>query len=752
MPSATLLIAVEGAQQARRAFDGLRGEARRAQQNMTADARAAAQQRTRADAEEARQASRQFREMQQARQRAAREATQAALRAARERVAAEQKALRDIDKATRDAQRLAAQAEREKTRTARTEANERRRIEAEEVRDAQRNARQIFLARRNAEREATAAAEREGRRRGQLADRARAYGRQVVGAAWGVATNVHGQIQDVRTRNAAAETSMNTLFLQTGADRGEAAGGRAAIARFARDHHMNLEGVIDAISAPQSRFNALGGATARDRAAALQGTLADVDLANVIDPNNLGGIPLFGAMLRQQGLGRTADSEALRQQILRNVTGISFSGSVETEQAIQQGLPAMLRSLSTTLAQAPAGDRDATIRDAVSDFMAQIQTTAASGGAVGVSGGRMNVLRTALGDTATQNRIGGALARRHLTAEQRAEFDAAFTRGRDGHYTLGSSFVNSPSNAARLFGHLFGDDPTAVANFLRTGGGRRQLLNRPQVDLLTSYFAQGTNAAGQTRRQYDLVGELAQQTITPEREREMRAIRAGEDRTNLADNENEHRASLGDNTSALNRLSNTIHDWLERNPLGAAVAGAVPGLVPGSTPGGAAGGSGPGGAALAAAGGIISRVGGPLVAPAAAAAAPYIAGVTAAAGYGLALGTVGTRVIDAAAGLAGHRTAEQQFGAGGRPSVFSLNTLSEFGRGVAGLFGGERVQDNRGPASAGDGGLEGRLQQAVMQGVMRGLSLAQIVATINPADAAQVAAGRPGGNPRPIGQ
>jgi len=741
MASATLLIAVEGAQQARRAFDGLRGEARRAQQGMAADARAASQQRARAEADEVRTAQRQYRELQQARQRAAREATQAALRAARERVAAEQKALRDIDKATRDAQRMAAQAEREKTRTARTEANERRRIEAEEVRDAQRNARSIFLARRNAEREATAAAEREGRRRGQLADRARAYGRQVLGAAWGAAQNVHGQIQDVRQRNAASETNMNTLFLQTGADRGEAAAGRAAIANFARSHHMNLEAVIDAVAAPQSRFNALGGNTAQDRARALQATLADVDFANVIDPNNLGGIPLFGAMLRQQGVGET-----MRHDILRNVTGISFAGSVETEDAIRQGLPGMLRSLSTTLAQSPAGNRDEIIRTAVADYMAQVQTTAASGGAVGASGNRMNILRSALGSTDTQNRIGSALARRQMTDEERAEFGAAFTRGRDGRYTLGASYVNSPSNTARLFGHLFNNDPTAVANFLRNNG-HHQFLNRPQADLITSYFASGQNAAGQTQRQYDLVSGLAAQTITPEREREMRETRNAEDRVNLADNENEHRASLGDNTSALNRLSNTINDWLTRNPIGAAVVGAVPGLVPGGTSGGPGGGSGAGGTALAAAGGVVSRIGGPLVAPVAAAAAPYVAGVTAALGYGLALGTAGTHVIDAAAGLAGHRTTEQQFGAGNRPSVFSLNTLSEAGRGVAGLFGGERVQDNR-TTPPGGGEFRAWLRE-IRDAVREGASQATV--TVNPTDAAHAAAALPGGNPRPFG-
>jgi hypothetical protein len=386
---------------------------------------------------------------------------------------------------------------------------------------------------------------------------------------------IHGQIQDVRARRAQNETNLNSTLLQlvpSGANESEVRAMQERVQRYVRENHLDMGATVEALSGAQSRFNALGAASPQARMAALNQTLSDVSFANVINPNDLNGIPQFSAMLRQQGV-----SDEMRTQILRNTTGISFAGSVETQQAIEQGLPAMLGSLSTTLATAPAGsNRDALVRDSIADFMAQIQTNAASGGRVAVSGNRANTLRTALGNDTTQNRLGNALSQRRMTDEQREVFNRSFSRGRDGRYVMSESVRNSPSEAAAMFGHLFNNDPTALANFLgpRGGGGRRQLLNRPEVGLLRSYFNSGQDSQGRTVRQYEAVNDLRRQSISAEQFDMMKNIRAQEDRNNLQDNENARVEALGNNTSALNQLSNAIIAFSSNNPVLSAILGA----------------------------------------------------------------------------------------------------------------------------------------------------------------------------------
>lgn len=425
-----------------------------------------------------------------------------------------------------------------------------------------------------AERQRTAATVSEDRKRrevwGRRMERAGAAAGAAAGGVGQVGAVAHAAYQGARGSAAAQETELNSIAIQTGADAGEAAQMRAAVRAYIRAHHMDADSVIGALSGAQSRFNALGADTAEGRRAALTQTLDDVRFAANVDPNNVGAIPAFSAMLRQQGVGGET-----RSAILRAATGISFAGSVETDDALRSGLPGMLRSLSTTLAATPAGQRDQVTQTAVADFLAQIQTVAATGGSVGVSANRMNTLRTFLSNPYRQDQLGQALARRTMTPEQRAEFAQTFHRGRDGKYTMDAAAVNSPSRAASVMGHLFNNDATALASFLGAhgGGGNRQLMNRPEVALLSSYFAMGQDAQGRTVRQYDAVNSLAQQTVTPQRMAQIEEIRRGEDRNNLNDDTNNQRAALTDNTGQLKRLSDQLAAFQERNPI---VTGAAP--------------------------------------------------------------------------------------------------------------------------------------------------------------------------------
>lgn len=405
-------------------------------------------------------------------------------------------------------------------------------------------------------------------------------GGQIVGAVAGggaqVAGLAHGLYQGARGTAASQETDLNSIAIQTGAGAAEAAEMRAAVRAYIREHHMDADAVIGSLSGAQSRFNALGADTRAGRQAALGQTLEDVRFATNIDPNNIGAIPAFSAMLRQQGIGGTT-----RSAILRAATGISFAGSVETDEALRAGLPGMLRNLSTTLSATPAGQRDQVTQTAVADFLAQLQTVAATGGAVGVTANRIGSLRNFLVNPYRQDQLGQALARREMTPEQRAEFNQTFRRGRDGKYTMDAGAVNSPSRAAAVMGHLFNNDAAAAASFLGAhgGGGSRQLMNRPEVGLLTSYFAMGQDAQGRTVRQYDAVNSLARQTISTERMGEIEQIRATEDRNRINDDTNNRAAALTDNTGQLKRLSDQLAAFQARNPLVSGAAPVVAGVV-----------------------------------------------------------------------------------------------------------------------------------------------------------------------------
>jgi hypothetical protein len=529
--------------------------------------------------------------------RAAREAGRAAAQAA----TATERVRKRSAKAAEDAERRASQ-------VAGAEGNYRKTVYKGEADAAKRHADDVASARERAEVRATRASRREGNIRShaerQRAREAAQLARQIGGGAIQVAGQAHGMVQGVRETRAARETRMNDFLIQTGADRREARGSRADIEAYILSHHLDADATIGAIGEAQSRFNALGGETPAARQAALQSTLGDIDFANIIDPNNMGGLVSFGAMLR----GKV--DEGTRRNLLRSATGISFQGSVETDQALQSALPGLLQSVASMTSGAPAAQRDEITRSVITDFLAQIQTVAATGGRVGVTSNRIGNLRTALGSGATQNRLAQALVHRGIDPAHRAEFDQVFTRGRNGQYTMNQDVVNSPSRVAALFGHMFNNDPTAVRNFLRTPGvgGRQQLLNRPEAGLLTSYFAEGADAQGRTRRQYDTVNELARATITPEREAEIRAIRGEEDRNSLNDNANNYTHALGDNTSALNKFSNAVVGWASKNPVLASAATTVGGAVAPSLLGRA--GSALGGVARAGAGGIGRLVAG----------------------------------------------------------------------------------------------------------------------------------------------
>ena len=531
---------MEGAADIVRSIGQIRGVVRTAQSAMSAEARRGSQERTRIATQEGRAEAAAATASTRERVRAEREASRAVAAEARKREQSEKAAAKERERAERAATKVTASEAKARTQAEAAAAREVETIAKRSASAREREERRVTRSMKAEERRRTDNARAEARTRQNLLSGAGQVGSAVARGATTYATSAHGEIQGVRRTAAQRETALNDILIQTGGDAGEVAARRNDITSFATTNRLDPDAVIAAVNEAQSRFNALGGRSTQERSANLQATLQDVRFASAINPNRMSGLTAFGAMLH----GRVSDD--MRHSLLRNAAGISFEGSVETDQALQQGLPAMLRGLSSSLAGASPADRDRITQSAVTDYLAQIQTSAASGGRVTVTGNRMNTLRTSLSNAYTQNRLGTALAARTMTDEQRAEFNQTFTRGQNGQYTLNADAVNSPSNFARFMGHQFGDNPAAVANFLGThgGGGARQLLTRPVTDLVTSYFADSTDAQGRTVKQYDAVNSLARATITPEREAEIQRIRESEDQRRLNADEAARTAAL----------------------------------------------------------------------------------------------------------------------------------------------------------------------------------------------------------------
>lgn len=551
---------------------------------------------------------------------------QAATKSAAAEQAATRAVLTEAAKRSQARQREAAQARQQEsaiTAVMLTEDRKRASAHSSSQRARLQSLQQYVNAAKNAERQVTAEAQREQRRRSVAAG---AVVSRFTSGAVGVGSSLHSQIQDARQRAARIETSLNTTLLQTGASNSEIVSLRDQAMSYGRANHFSHEQMAATVGEVQTRFSALADRTPEGRRRAMQQTLQDMRFARLIDPENPGGLVNLSSMLRQRGVGDSA-----RENILRRATGIGFGGSVEVQEMIARGLPGVLRDIATRTSNATPGQRDALTETAITDYFANIQGAAASGQSVTWSSNRLTALPVAFASSDRQHRIGEALSRRRMTDEQRAEFNQTFRRNRNGQYEMQESVRNSPSALAAFFGHQFNNSPLALSAFMGVGGGggRRQLLNAPDVRLLNSYFGTQVDANGNTVRGYEAVNTLAQQTITPEQIAQFEALRASEDSTKIADEENARQAALSDNTNAINRLSNALAGFAANNPmLSAAVAAGGASALP-AIAGGAITAAG----TSSAAGGLAGVAGAGLAGVAGAAA--LVLGAGAAGAYGV---------------------------------------------------------------------------------------------------------------------
>ncbi len=474
--------------------------------------------------------------------------------------------------------------ERKITEAARAGTEQRRQIVEAEGSYRQNAARAPVATAARTESAVTTAVARESRRRVDIYQREaearrRAFqrtGRDAGGVVADAVIGASGQLVSeagtVRRTVAQREQAINNALIQTvpqGANAQEIGRSNALIQSEIRRRNLDPDAAVTALNTAQSFANSLGGATPQARREAIMATMNDVEFASNIDPNNTTGIVKFGAMLRGRGV-----NERVRQEMLRSAVGISFTGSVETEEALRGGLGGMLSAVSTATANAPENQRDEITRQVVSDFLAQIQTVALSGGTARVTANRTTTLRNALSSPYTQNRLGEALAGREMSPEQQAEFGRVFTRGRDGQYSVNREMAGRPNEVAAMFGSLFNNDPSAIMSFLGAhgGGGNTQLLNRPEARLLADFMGMTQDSQGRSVRQYELERQIAATTLSPTQTAEIANVRAGE----LAAEERRRTAQREQNlgTETLwGRLSNATEGFAAEHPFASAMLG-----------------------------------------------------------------------------------------------------------------------------------------------------------------------------------
>lgn len=562
MPRATLILDADTSA-LRRSLGEIPGITQRVQSVMTSQARRGGRERVGIDQTFAREHESISLRLARAREKQAREVTRTTAAEARKQALAEAQSDRERERSAQALARAQERYERDTTRASAAEGRRRVRNDADFARERDRIHERLM--REQTRREAAATRERRaaGREAGGQAA-------QVVGT---VVTDAQGRIQGARQTAADRTSAINTSLVQRGTSREENDADNARIqARLAQVRTgVSPEVAIAAIASAQRFANALGGDNRAQRQAGIDATLADVELAGAIDPQNVGGIVNMGAILR-----RRVSDPALQRRILRGAVGTSFEGSVETDQMITSGLPGLLTAISagTANASSPA-ERDRLTAEISQDFFAQLQAQAAGGRSVGVSANRTNTVRTALSNAPRQNRLGLALAEqaRNGTPEQQAAFAAAFTKdAQTGEYSMNAAMRDSPSNAARFFGSMFNNDAGALRNAMGANGlgGARQLMNIPDVNAIASYFGMTTGAGGAQVREYDHVEQLKRASLTPEQEATMTATRAAEDRTRLM-REQEAALAAARAPGATTRASDTAQSFATAHPILAAL-------------------------------------------------------------------------------------------------------------------------------------------------------------------------------------
>lgn len=486
--------------------------------------------------------------------------------------------------AQRRFQAMYAEAEREATRLIETEVGKRGNLTERERRQVETLALAIVSTREQAERRATQIAingERERTRaRTNAARHVLNAAGQVVSGGASLAQGAHGMIQGAREQRAALQESVIGAVSQVGvSDLAEVNRITDEVVNAGIRHGLSPQVIAQAVAAAQTQFSTLGAMEnlgGANNAEARLGIYRGA-IATAVEGRNLGVDP--GEFSRLMGmLGSSGMTARDRSTLAAWTVGAQDRGAVETGSVTREALgPIMQRMSAAGSALGPnatAEQRSAAMRDAYRQAFAELQVFRGLGETVRRSGNAMVGFERSLSNTGVLTRMKGNIDAMQGTREQRAAVRTALF---DAQGNLRSGLNNPLQFASALMGAGM-TDPRAIANlFAGTGAGNPMSLQANWRNMLTGLAARDANGRSGADRVNALMA--ADVALSPEQQRARAALYEGSDAAKLASEEASRLKALTNNTSEINRLSNTISSWAARNPLLASAAPTVAGGV-----------------------------------------------------------------------------------------------------------------------------------------------------------------------------
>lgn len=487
--------------------------------------------------------------------RATQNAARAHDRESKRAVAAQLAAYRQITQAARLSATARERAEKEATRIAQAEASARGLTATQEAELRARALRGLTSQAIAEERRMTAAARREATERSRFAARATRVVSAVGGAVVGAGSTIHSEIQATRRRRAGTESTLNDALYQAGVGGTEAAQMRARVMQFANARGMDPQAVAEGILQAQTQFSVL----AQPGMSPQQALQQQLDLAGFAQDTRQdpGEVMRVAGMLGQQGITGADQRAALMQ-----MTGMAHAGSIELASMTREAMGPLMQNIarSVTSGMNPQ-ERAAAVRAATMETMAVGEVTARSGGR---SRDMLNALAKTRGSITNDRTQENLYERLRGGGAQERALAASMFEQRDGHARLrqGTTAVGFLS---QIVSGLGGDTNRAM-NLLSAGGpGAPMILDAQQRRLMLLLASQGTGG----RTIAENVSQMQTQGLAfnEQRVQQGHAMAQGEAATQLQREENARSEALGNNTSALNKLSNSIAGFAASNPL-----------------------------------------------------------------------------------------------------------------------------------------------------------------------------------------
>jgi hypothetical protein len=591
--TATLRIGVDGGADIKRSLGIVAADAKKANNSMGADARQRAALETR---------------LAQERIKAEARVTTAQI-AAHARVTATQVTAMTKLRAARIAQE-AADARADATKVQRAEQSAAKRIKAEErvTRAVTSQLRTRLQAHLDTEQTIARATRRAEQSRTTRPGAGGGGGSGLGSALGGVVRGIHGDIQDTRQRRAAPERELGVAMYTAGANRTQVRAGMEMFSRFAADRGIPLAELTQAAVGAQSFANVLGtrDSTPEARQGAMRSFLADAAMARNTG-NDVAQYTRLSGMLRQQGV-----DDNTRQSLMLFAGGAAQRGAVELDSVSREAMPAIMARMNQ--AQSALGpnasqeERTNAARGAFGQSLAELEVAASIGIAPGRAGNALRDAGNALGGNVTQQRIlHNIRSTSALDRTQRARLEGALFEQDPAHRGRMRLRSTDALAFAETFGQTVGNDGAMLGNVFRGGGhGNPQGLQKNWRDILGGLLTTDTEGHAAYQRARELM-DPAHTSLTMADANRGANIFENDSLSQLTRNQETHDNALGNNTGALNQLSNRINDFLGRNPMVSQLTGAAAPALGAMLMRGGGAGLGRGSASAAAARGWASR-------------------------------------------------------------------------------------------------------------------------------------------------